>query len=85
MLQKDISINVIPADQEEVKYEYQLIVLGDPCKSLLSNTLFDFGLVNINPESGEVHLEMYRNCDGVRDADLNDENTFIVPVSKTMF
>jgi hypothetical protein len=81
ILQKDISINVIPTDQAEGKYEYQLIVLGDPCKSLLSNTRFDFGLVNINPDSGEVFLEMYQNCDGVRDADLNDQNTFIVPVT----
>ena len=77
ILQKDISINMVPKDG---KFDYQLIIKGDPVQGEVSDRVYDFGLVNIQSE-GKVTMELYKNTEVVMESDLLDPDTFIVPIS----
>jgi len=77
ILQKDISINMVRKDG---KFDYQLIIKGDPVKEEVSDRVYDFGLVNIQSE-GKVTMELYKNAEGINESDLLDPDTFIVPIS----
>ncbi len=77
ILQKDITINMVPSDG---KFDYQLIIQGDPVQGEVSDKIYDFGLVNIQPD-GKVTMELYKNSDSVPETDMEDPNTFIVPIS----
>jgi hypothetical protein len=79
IFQKDLAIHRIPAT-DPGKYEYQLLVMGDPCKAEISDKAYDFGLVNIQRD-GSVNMEFYRNNESVPEADLLDPDTYIVPIS----
>ncbi len=79
ILQKNLAIHRIPAT-DPGKYEYQLIVMDDPCKAEISNRAYDFGLVNIQ-QDGSVNMELHNNADAIQESDLLDPETFIVPIT----
>lgn len=79
LLQRDIEIHRISAETQ--KFEYQLLINGDPCKAMPSDYLFDFGLVNINPSTGDFHVELYMNSENIPSPYMEDPNTFIIPIN----
>ena len=78
-LQKDFELIRTYKPENNGVYDYNLFIQGEPVESRHSANTYDFGLVNI-ADSGNVHLEMYKNSESVPSMDLQDENSFIVPV-----
>jgi len=78
-LQKDFELIRTYKAENNGMYDYNLLIQGEPVKAEHSANTYDFGLVNI-ADSGNVHLEMYKNSEPVPSMDLQDENSFIVPV-----
>ena len=78
-LQRDLELIRTYKAENNGMYDYNLSIQGEPVKAEHSANTYDFGLVNI-ADSGNVHLEMYKNSESVPSMDLQDENSFIVPV-----
>lgn len=77
--QRNITIIRTYKPENNGMYDYHLLINDDPIETKHSARVFDYGLVNVNND-GSFYFELFKNCDSVQESDLEDENTFCVPI-----